>query len=134
MTRDEARAYFAAKGLTYHDIIVSDLHYLCLLLDERFIAQRKERTKDGRKPLYWNRTNSAKYYKGEFVPDVDGHAHLARAFITAKGEYFTAREVVSFEPNGFIGLCGEADDENKVPVLEAFIERCDWLAERKEQP
>lgn len=134
MTRDEARAYFAAKGLTYHDITLNDLHYLRLLLDERFIAQRKERMKDRKKPLYWNRVNEAKYYKGEFTPATEGYGRLIRAYITANGEYFTAREVVSFERNGFIGLCGEADNENKVPVLEAFIEWCDWLAERKEQP
>lgn len=134
MTRDEARAYFAAKGLTYHDIILNDLHYLCLLLDERFIAQRKERMKDRRKPLYWNRTNKAKYYKGEFTPATEGYGRLICAFITGNGEYFTNREVVSFNRDGYIGLCGEADNENKAPVLEAFIEWCDWLAARKETP
>lgn len=130
MTRDEARAYFAAKGLTYHDITLNDIHYLRLLLDEQFIAQRKERMKDGRKPLYWDRTNKAKYYKGEFT----GCGHLIRACITASGEYFTAREVICFYSIGEIEFCGDADKENAQPVIKAFIEWCDWLAARKETP
>ena len=128
MTTSEARAYFQEKGLTYADITLDDLHYLKELLDEQFIHQRKERMKDHHKPLYWKRVNEAKYYKGQFDPET---GTLVCAFLTGKGEYFSAREVISFNRDGFIGFCGAADSENTVPVVAAFVEWCDWLAERR---
>ena len=131
MTTSEARAYFQGKGLTYADVTLDDLHYLRELLDEQFIHQRKERMKTGHKPHYWRRVNAAKYYKGEYNPETGA---VICAFITASGEYFNAREAISFNRDGFIGFCGAADSENTVPVVAAFVEWCDWLAERKETP
>ena len=133
MTRDEARAYFRDKGLTYSDITVTDLRYLSTLLDLQFTIQRKYRIqarredKDGAKPVYWLRVNDAKYFKGRY----DENGRMLSAFITGKGTYFTAREVISFNYNGFIGFCGEADDRNAEPVLTAFVEWCDEMAALK---
>lgn len=126
MTTNEAREYFKAKGLTYASVTLPDLHYLKELVDERFIKQRKERMTEGKKPLYWRRVNNAKYYKGEYRED----GTMVCAFLTGSGEYFEAREVISFNRDGFIGFCGAADTENTAPVLEAFVEWCDWLAGR----
>lgn len=129
MTRDEARAFFQNSGLTYDDITLDDLYYLELLLNEQFIKERKKRAQTHHKPQYWIRVNEAKYFKGEYTPD----GKLICAFMTGKGRYFTAREVISFCKNGFIGFCGDADIENKEPVLAAFIEWCYWLEERKDK-
>lgn len=126
MTTNAARAYFAENDLTYADVTLDDLHYLKLLLDEQFIKERKKRMQAGRKPQYWKRVNEAKYYKGEYTPE----GKLVCAYMTGSGEYFTAREVISFNRDGFIGFCGAADSENTQPVLAAFVEWCDWL--RKE--
>lgn len=41
------------------------------------------------------------------------------------------KEVISFNRDGFIGFCGAADSENTAPVVAAFVEWCDWLAERR---
>lgn len=131
MTRDEARAYFAEKGLTYDSVKLEHLHYLKELLDEQFIRQRKQRMKTHEKPLYWKRVNEAKYYKGTYDPDTGA---MVCAFLTGSGEYFHAREVISFERNGFIGFCGEADMQNKEPVLAAFVEWCDWMEEKEATP
>ena len=131
MTTNEAREYFKAKGLTYASVKLPDLHCLRELLDKHFIEQRIARMKDGKKPLYWKRVNTAKYYKGDFNPFT---GTMVCAFLTGSGEYFTAREVISFNRDGFIGFCGAADSENTAPVLAAFVEWCDWLAERKETP
>lgn len=128
MTRSEAREYFKAKGLTYDSITLDDIHYLKLLVDEQIIQQRKQRMKDHHKPLYWKRVNDAKYYKGEYDPET---STVKCAFLTGSGEYFSAREVISFNRDGYIGFCGEADSENKEPVIAAFLEWCDWLAERR---
>ena len=128
MTSSEARAYFREKGLTYADVTLDDLHYLSELLDEQFIKQRKERMQKGLKPFYWRRVNRAKYYKGVYNPFTGS---VVCAFITASGEYFNAREVISFNRDGYIGFCGAADSENREPVIAAFLEWCDWLAERR---
>lgn len=129
MNRNEARAYFKNKGLTYNDITLNDLHYLKELLNEQFTKQRKEQIQKFGRPHYWRRVNDAKYYKGDYK--TDGRGSLICAYLTARGEYFSAREVISFNRDGFIGFCGDADSENLVPVVKAFKEWCDWLAARK---
>lgn len=125
MTNDEARAYFRESGLTYEDVTIEDLQYLADLLDEQFIKQRKELVSK-RLRLYWRRTNRSKKYNGYF----DERGRMKRAFITGSGEYFESREVISFNRDGFIGFCGAASTANTAPVLAAFIEWCDWLAEK----
>ena len=126
MTRAEARAYFQEKGLTYADISRTDLSYLCALLDLHFVKERKKRVRAGDYP-YWVRTNQARHYRGEWTET----GAMVCAFLTGKGEYFTAREVVSFNRDGFIGFCGDAGDANAEPVLAAFVEWCDAMAEYK---
>lgn len=129
MTRKEARAYFKEKGLAYSDITVTDLYFLSVLLDLHFTKQRKERMEarrhgDDTKPVYWVRVNDAKRYKGKF----DECGRLIFAELTGKGAYFTARQVITFGRDGFIGFCGDADDRNAEPVLAAFVEWCDEMA------
>jgi hypothetical protein len=126
-TRDSARAYFEQCGLTYSDIDIHALKYLQVECDDEFNKQRKA-AMNGDAYGYWVRVNDAKYFKGEY----DGSGHIICAFLTAKGTYFNAREVVSFNRNGFIGFAGEADDTNVQPVLTAFIRWCDWLKQDKE--
>lgn len=129
MTRDEARAYFSESGLSYADVTLEDLYYLQLLLDMQIFQERKRRFQTRHKPQYWICVNNAKYFKGEYTPE----GRLIRAYMTGKGRYFTAREVISFNRGGYIGFCGDADNENKEPILVAFIEWCDWMVERKEK-
>lgn len=125
MTREEARNYFKENGLTYSDITITDLRLLSTLLDLNFTIQRKYRLlNDGAKPVYWLRVNDAKYFKGKY----DENGRMLCAFLTGKGRYFTAREVISFNMDGFIGFCGAADTQNTEPVLEAFVEWCDEMA------
>ena len=126
MTRVEARAYFQEKGLTYADISRTDLSYLCALLDLHFVKQRKELARGGAYP-YWLRTNPARNYKGEWTES----GAMVCAFLTGKGAYFTAREVVSFNRDGFIGFCGDSGKVTAAPVLAAFVEWCDAMAEYK---
>ena len=133
MTNNEARAHFKDLGLTYNDITLDDMNLLRDMLDARFIQQRIDRMKTGSKPLYWDRVNRDEFHKGAWFEAADGTLRLERAFLTACGEYFDDREVISFNRDGFIGFCGAADRENAKPVLESFIEWCDLLAERKER-
>lgn len=125
VNRDEARAYFKDKGLTYNDIKVLDLAYLKELLDEKFLQQREAQIRIHGRPLYWRRMNAKTEAKW-------GYTNMICAYLTAKGEYFSSREVISFNRDGFIGFCGDSDDENLQPVVNAFTEWCDWLAAKKD--
>lgn len=127
MTREEARAYFKEKGLTYADISRTDLDYLRVLLDRNFVKERMRRIKSG-DYRYWTRVNPSKNYGGEWSDT----GALIHAHMTGKGENFTRRQVISFNRDGFIGFCGDTSDRNAAPVLEAFAEWCDELAAEKE--
>lgn len=116
MTRDDARAYFDKKGLTYFDITRYDLLLLRVLLNKHFIRRREELIKNDKEEcLYWRHVNQIEYSDGGF-------------YLTARGEYFDDREVISFNRDGFIGFCGGSDRNNAQPVLDAFVEWCDWMA------
>lgn len=128
MTRNEARQYFRDKGLTYADVCRTDLALLSSIINRNFAREREAARKAGEDP-YWLRVNSARNYKGNFNPFTGS---MVSAFLTGKGGYFTAREVVSFCWDGWIGFCGDSDDKNAQPVLEAFVEWCDEMAAQKE--
>lgn len=124
MTRAEARAYFTAKGLTYADISCTDLGLLTSLLNMRFAEARRACLAAGR-PVYWQRVVGV---RGEYKPS----GSVIWTTITAKGASFTTTNAISFNHTGYIGFCGEASEENLQPVLCAFAEWCDKLAEMKE--
>ena len=123
--RNEARDWFKICGLTYQDVTLKD-KYLQILLDEQFNFYRKEAA-EGNGYEYWVRINNAKYFKGHY----DENGKLIDAYLTGKGAYFAAREVVSFNRDGFIGFCGAACDDNTEPVVLAFVEWRDWLKDKK---
>lgn len=130
MTRNEARQYFRDKGLTYADISRTDLALLGALIDRNFAREKKKHLRVGLLyPYYWERVNSARHFRGEWTEN----GALVRAFLTGKGAYFSCREVISFNRDGWIGFCGEAADGNARPILEAFVEWCDELAAEKEE-
>ena len=124
MTREEARAYFKAKGLTYADISGGDLDLLRSMLDRNFSQERRERLQAG-KPVYWQRVNA-------IYGDNRADGGMIWTRITAKGAAFATTNVISFNRDGFIGFCGEAAGEHLQPVLAAFVAWCDELAAMKE--
>ena len=123
MTREEAREYFAKHGLSYKDINPSRLRMLFSILNEAFSKEEQTAIKEGVTP-YWVRANDDKTFKAKFGDD-----GLICAYITGKGGYFNAREAISFDPDGFIGFCGEASAANAAPVLETFVKWCDYVKE-----
>ena len=135
LTRTEARGYFESCNISYLDVDLQALQYLETELNIQFNLVARDclngnhRYPSGEtKPRYWVRVNPAKYYKGRYDTK-DGH--LLYAAMTATGTYFTAREVITFESDGFISFAGEADRINVQPVLRAFLNWCDWLKCRK---
>lgn len=110
MTRDEARALFDSAGLTYAVVTPESLRRLRDLMDQRMrssgLIQGSFRCLS-RTPL----KRSADTFYAEI---------LCGAF------YFKKREAVSFNPDGFIGFAGWADDQNVQPILEGFAA---WVEE-----
>ena len=50
-------------------------------------------------------------------------------FFYMNAYYFTRRECISFNRDGFIGFAGWADQGNTNPILRAFLKWCDYLTE-----
>lgn len=56
---------------------------------------------------------------------------IQHAFLYVDAHYFTKRECISFNINGFVGFAGWADGSNVRPILKGFNKWCDYLLENK---
>ena len=52
---------------------------------------------------------------------------IKEAYLFVNSYYFTQREAISFNKDGFIGFAGWAGDSNVKPICEAFLEWCDYM-------
>lgn len=59
------------------------------------------------------------------------NGNVSSAFLYVGSDYFDKREAVSFNADGFVGLCGWAGSAASEPLLAAFGKWLDWIA--KEQ-
>ncbi|NRT90116.1 hypothetical protein [Clostridium beijerinckii] len=57
------------------------------------------------------------------------NGELIECYLFMNSHYFTQRECISFNKDGFIGFCGWAGGTNSVPIINAFIEWCNYLDE-----
>ena len=122
-TNDEARKYFLDKGLSYKDITDGDIAALALMLGSEY----KKANKTGEtsvNTIYLSKKISIKH-------NVDGS--IISAFLYVNSHYFTQRECISFNANGFIGFAGWADDGNTNPIKRAFLKWCDMMSDLKER-
>ena len=115
----EARDYFARKGLTYDDITEGDILVLIMLLNKHIKKSNKE-----------NETSVSTMRLSETVDmKKKSNGTIITCFLYMNSHYFTMRECISFNRDGFIGFAGWADQGNTNPILRAFLEWCDYLAE-----
>lgn len=115
----EARDYFARKGLTYDDITEGDILVLIMLLNKHIKKSNKE-----------NETSVSTMRLSEKVDmKKKSNGTIITCFLYMNSHYFTRRECISFNRDGFIGFAGWADQGNTNPILRAFLEWCDYLAE-----
>lgn len=121
-TNNDARAYFAQKGLTYDDITEGDILTLVMLLNKHIKKANKDcETSMG--TMYLSRRIDLKR---------NTHGTLISCFLYVNSHYFERRECISFNKGGWIGFAGWADQGNTNPILRAFLEWCDQLAADKE--
>lgn len=116
-SNNEARDYFKNKNLTYDDITEGDILALVMLLNKHIKAANKSGETSVNTMSLSNKCDIKKKTNGSIIS----------CYLYLNSHYFTRRECISFNPDGFIGFAGWADQGNVNPVLRAFIEWCDYL-------
>lgn len=121
-SNNDARAYFAQKGLTYDDITEGDILTLVMLLNKH-IKKANLGCETSMGTMYLSRRIDLKRKT---------NGTLISCFLYVNSHYFERRECISFNKGGWIGFAGWADQGNTNPILRAFLEWCDQLAADKE--
>ena len=121
-TTKEARQYFWDKGLSYADITEGDILSLLMLLNREI----KKSNKAGETSV------STMHMSSKISMKKRTNGTIIKCFLYINSHYFTQREAISFNEDGYIGFAGWADQGNTNPLLRAFLRWCDDLAEAKE--
>ena len=121
-TNGEARQYFRDKGLSYHDITEGDILSLLMLLNREI----KKSNKAGETSV------STMHMSSKIDMKKRTNGTIIKCFLYINSHYFTQREAISFDEDGFIGFAGWADQRNTNPLLRAFLRWCDDLAAAKD--
>ncbi|WP_342487302.1 hypothetical protein NSQ30_10585 [Bacillus sp. FSL R7-0651] len=119
MNSEEARNYFK-EGLCYEDITEGDICALVMLLNKHIKQAVKEKTMSTVSMRMSQKLDSKYRTNGT----------LKRCYVYINSHYFTQREAISFNLDGFIGFAGWADSSNRHPIIAAFVE---WVDHMKEQ-
>jgi hypothetical protein len=113
-----AREYFKELGLNYSKIKESDLYKLREFILDSMYPLLADKTYSMIKELTMDRR-----IKSKFKKDL-----LIESELYANGSYFTRREAITFNEDGFIGFCGWASGCNRIPFINGFIAWCNYLA------
>ncbi len=121
-SNDEAREYFKSKNLSYDSINEGDILVLVMLLQKEI----KKSVKAGETSV------STIYLSSKVDMKKKSNGAIICCYLYVNSHYFTRREAISFNRDGFIGFAGWADQGNTNPLLRAFLQWCDYLAEQRE--
>jgi len=111
---DVPRNYFTKKGLTYENVTEGDIGVLYMLLNKHV----KQANKAGTMSVDTMRMSTK--IKGKY----NRNGTLKECYMYMNSHYFTQREAISFNRDGFIGFAGWADEFNKAPLISAFMK---WI-------
>lgn len=114
---NEARQYFEDCGLTYNDITSGDICILVMLLNKNI----KKACKNNEMSVTTMRMSEK--IKNKYTTA----GGLKECYLFINSHYFTQRECISFTKDGFIGFCGWADSRNTKPIVDSFMQWCDYL-------
>lgn len=115
-TNDEARNYFNSK-LSYLDITEGDILLLVMLLNKEL----KKSNKAGETSV-----NTMRLSKKIDI-SLRSNGTINYCYLYLNSHYFTRREAISFNRDGFIGLAGWADMGNLNPIKRAFLKWVDMI-------
>ena len=121
MTRDDARAEFKKCGLSYKNVYAKDIDLLWELLNKNLNTASKKKLTSV--PLRMSKVKKVNY--------ADDGKSIRDCYIYVNGDYFTRRECISFNVDGFIGFAGWADSVNIEPILSTFCEWCNLIKESR---
>ena len=117
MTRDDAREEFKKCGLSYKNIHTWDISLLWEMLNKNLnVASKKKLTSI---PLRMSKVKKVNY--------ADDGTSIKGCYLYVNGDYFTRRECISFNVDGFIGFAGWADSKNTEPIVSTFCEWCNLI-------
>ena len=122
LTTNEARAYFASRGMEYTSDLTKLVPYPIRWGDVIRLWCMCEDHMDEAELEMHMRTK----------PDIrtNRYGHVKEAYLRVQGPYFSNREAISFNVGGFIGFAGWASDKNVVPFVNAFVEWVDWFVDK----
>lgn len=115
--RELAREYFKKCNLTYDDIDMNAIYRLIKILNFKIFEANSCMLMINEPKLRGRYTNVKLNKNGKLI----------FAEIRVKGTYFDDREAITFNEDGFIGICGWADGYNLTPFVLGFKDWCDWL-------
>lgn len=113
LTNNHARAYFVKCGLTYQDVTKDHFKKLRAMVNKKL---KTSNCFEGSYACYGRIKYTSSDKGGVFYAHFDCQAY-----------YFEKRQCITFEQDGFIGFAGWSDDKNRQPILQSFIEWCNWM-------
>lgn len=119
LTNNEAREYFKNKQLSYNIITKDGVIALKELIKKELRISIKHNECDDKLKM----SQKIRFY-------TDDNSNMTDCYLYLNSDYFTRRECVSFNSDGFIGFAGWACTDNTQPILRAFIKWCDVMAEK----
>lgn len=115
--REKARGYFEEKGLTYDDITAGDICTLVMILNKNIKKSCKNH----------NMSVDSMHMSEKILSKYRSNGKLIECYLFINSHYFTRRECISFNKDGFIGFCGWAGGNNQTPIIDSFMEWVDSL-------
>ena len=122
-SNEDCRQRFAGYGLTYDDVTDGDILVLVMLLNREI----KKSNKTGETSVNTMSLSEKKIVKHK------SNGAITECYLFMNSHYFTRRECISFNRDGFIGFAGWADDGNTNPLRRAFLEWCEILKAQKRE-
>jgi len=113
-TTENARELFKQKVKTYKNVTEGDILALVMIINKELKKHNKEGKATVCSLSLSKKINMKKKSNGS----------IENCYLRVNSHYFTAREAISFNNNGFIGFCDELDQSNTQPFLNAFEEWC----------
>lgn len=117
LEKSKARDRFAELGLTYDNVTEGDILVLVMMLNRAI----KRASRAG------EMSTSTMHLSKKIDVKKKSNGVITACFLYLNSHYFTRRECISFNYDGFIGFCGWADSENEKPIIGAFLEWCNYL-------
>lgn len=113
-TTQQARDLFAEKIVSYQNVSEGDILALVMIINQKL----KIHNKKGEASICSLSLSKKIKMKRK------SNGSIENCYLRVNSNYFTGREAISFNNDGFIGFCGELDQSNTQPFLDAFEE---WI-------